>query len=118
MPQTNDSRDCDRHAIQMLPNVRHGAKSVLQKLVRFLMANTARRVVPLAFRQKFVVQFCRRSIRGQSFLSTELLRDLADKDLATFHRFFWEHHAGGLSYGRTYEIGERFGDENLRFSRR
>ena len=36
----------------------------------------------------------------------------------SLHRFLWENHVGGSSYGRTYELAERFGDDNLRISRR
>lgn len=42
------------------------------------------------------------------------MRDLADTDVHAFHRFLWSHHLG---YAHYYEVGLRFGVQNIRASR-
>jgi len=86
------------------PGRLHGAK-------RFLRA-----VVPLGARKglaRIVGGWSR--IPARSWWVQELLRDFAEDDPNSYHRFLWAHH---LAYAETYEVGLRFGVENLHPSRR
>ncbi len=47
--------------------------------------------------------------------STELIRDLAERDINGYHRFLWRNH---MSYADTYEAETRFGESNMKGSRR
>ena len=85
---------------------------------RFLIAGAVVPLLPLAVRKRVVLELGSRSFLARSFLVAELLGDLARKDPAEYHRFLWENHVGGPAHAKTYEIPQRFGDENLRSSRR
>ncbi|MCA1648470.1 MAG: class I SAM-dependent methyltransferase [Chloroflexi bacterium] len=43
-------------------------------------------------------------------MALELVRDLADRQPTTFHRFLWGHH---LAYARFYDVAQRFGAKNI-----
>lgn len=77
-----------------------------------------RGVLPLPARIWVLRRWGRYPPLNYSFLARELLDDLARTDPAGFHRLLWSHHTGGLAYGKTYEISQRFGESNLRPSRR
>jgi SAM-dependent methyltransferase len=75
-----------------------------------------RKVMPLSVRKRLAVVIGRQSwLGGRYWYSMELVRDLAEKDPAGFHRFLWENHIG---YAESYEVSERFGEENVHPSRR
>ena len=87
-----------------------GVKGSLKKLVRA--------GVPLPLRKGLAVLVQRLPlIEGgrRDWWSVELVRDLAQKDADSFHEFLWTHHIG---YAATYEVGSRFGPENMKASRR
>jgi len=54
-------------------------------------------------------------VPGRSWWVQELLRDFSEGDPDGYHRFLWGHH---LAYAETYEVGLRFGADNLHPSRR
>ncbi len=76
------------------------------------------RRVPLAARKRLAVWIGAQQWLGTAraaWWSAELVRDLADRDINEYHRFLWSHH---LSYAAPYEVGARFGEENMKGSRR
>lgn len=80
--------------------------------------NIIRTILPLAIRKNIAVWLGRQDWIHQnrrSWWASELLRDLALKDINGYHRFLWSNH---LSYAETYEVEERFGPENMNESRR
>ena len=84
--------------------------------LRELARKVALDFVPLAIRKPLSAAVGRQSwIRGRYWYSMELVRDLAEERPAEFHRFLWRNH---LAYAETYEIAERFGDDNLHPSRK
>lgn len=74
-----------------------------------------RAAVPLAIRQRMAVLVGRSGLPGAAWWSTELVRDLAERDLNAYHRFLWSHH---LAYAATYEPATRFGAEHVHPTRR
>jgi 2-polyprenyl-3-methyl-5-hydroxy-6-metoxy-1,4-benzoquinol methylase len=75
-------------------------------------------LLPLAIRKRLYSRWGRYRPLNSSLVARELLQDFARNDPTGFHRFLWSHHTGGLAYGKTYETSLRFGDDNLRVSRR
>ena len=102
----------------MSSRLKRKIKAVAQTLCKIVIGVALLHPLPLSARKWVVVRLGRRNFIGQSFLSFELLRDFATGDPMGFHQFLWAHHVGGQAYGKTYEIARRFGDENLRTSRR
>jgi SAM-dependent methyltransferase len=94
------------------------SKASLRWLGRNSFAAPLRFALPLSAREWLLRRWGRFGPLNHSFLAKELLKDLAQNDPAGFHRFLWSNHTGGLAYGKTYEISQRFGDRNLRASRR
>ena len=75
-----------------------------------------RSVLPLGLRQQVAVWLGRqRWLASRHWWATELLRDLADRDPDTYHRFLWAHHLG---YAESYEVAKRFGAQNINETRR
>jgi 2-polyprenyl-3-methyl-5-hydroxy-6-metoxy-1,4-benzoquinol methylase len=76
-----------------------------------------RRLIPIGFRKRIATW-----IHAQSWISAdrrawwsmELVRDLAQNNPNAYHKFLWAHHLG---YAAPYEVGDRFGAENMRLSR-
>lgn len=98
--------------------LRQRIKTTCQTLARLLIARTVRPVLPLSARKRIVTHIAHNALLARSFLCMELLGDLYEKDPTEFHGFLWMNHARGRSYGKTYEISNRFGDGKLRSSRR
>ncbi|HEX5413268.1 MAG TPA: class I SAM-dependent methyltransferase [Terriglobia bacterium] len=96
---------------------REWLKAAFQKPARFLIAKGVRPTLPLPARMRIVARIAGNNLLARSFLCTELLKDLSESDPMEFHRFLWANHVRGNSYGKTYEILKRFGNENLRTSR-
>ncbi len=74
--------------------------------------------VPLSFRKTLAVWINRRrwlEPDRRAYWATQLLTDLADRDVNAYHKFLWHHH---LAYARTYEVDLRFGYENMNETRR
>ena len=71
--------------------------------------NTRKRLAVWLNRQKWIRDHRR------SWWCTELIRDLERSNINEYHKFLWSHH---LSYAAPYEIKLRFGDENMRESRK
>lgn len=65
---------------------------------------TVRRVVPLRMRKRMAIWLGRRKWQSSYYWTMELLRDLAEQDPNTFHRFLWANH---LAYAETYEVERR-----------
>lgn len=74
------------------------------------------KVLPLSTRKSLAVWADRQSwLPRRQALPFTILRDWAEKDPDSFHRFLWSHH---LAYARWYEKFNEFGTENLRPTRR
>ena len=102
----------------MWPAAKRSVRTALEIPAHFLIGGAVVPAVPLAVRKRMVLKLGSRGFFARSFLVAELLGDLARKDPAEYHRFLWENHVGGPAHAKTYEISDRFGDENLRTSRR
>ena len=98
--------------------VKRNIRIALQIPARFLIAGAVVPALPLAVRKRMVLKVGSRGFLARTFLVAELLGDLARKDPVEYHRFLWENHVGGRAHAKTYELSHRFGDENLRPSRR
>jgi SAM-dependent methyltransferase len=75
-------------------------------------------VVPLRIRKALAIWLNRQTWLGaadRAYWATELLADFATRDVNAYHKFLWAHH---LAYAETYEIGLRFGYENLNQTRK
>jgi SAM-dependent methyltransferase len=75
------------------------------------------KVVPLPARKALAVWVNRQRWLGsdRGYWATELLTDLAARDVNAYHKFLWQHH---LAYAETYEVGLRFGYEKLNETRK
>jgi len=86
-------------------------KSVKQFAKRMIRA-----ILPLPFRKRLALW-----LHGQEWLvarswwTLELIEDWAKSDPDAYHRFVWSHHMG---YAVSYEIAQRFGQENIHPSRK
>jgi len=79
---------------------------------------TLRRLLPLPLRQRLCIGLNRSKWLTPDvryWWTRELLRDFAKKDRDGYHRFLWSNH---LAYSLTYEVEQRFGEENMVASRR
>lgn len=86
------------------------AKQGLRRAIPLL-----RRVTPVSVRRGIVAELGRRAwVPYRSWLSIELLRDLAERDPNACHRFLWTHH---LAYAETYEADLRFGEDRINKTR-
>lgn len=75
-----------------------------------------RRAVPLWARQRLAILVGRqRWLEARYWWAFELLRDFAERDPDSFHRFLWAHH---LAYAESYEVEQRFGEGNVHPTRR
>jgi 2-polyprenyl-3-methyl-5-hydroxy-6-metoxy-1,4-benzoquinol methylase len=78
--------------------------------------SAVRATLPLAARKPLAAWMA-----GQTWMprhkwwATELLTDWASINPNAYHRFLWSHHLG---YAESYEIDQRFGEENIHPSRR
>lgn len=89
-----------------------GLKPVLNQRVKVFL----RAALPLPLRKRLAVWMGARSwLAPRHWWTTEILRDLAERDVDEYHRFLWKHH---LAYAESYEISERFGDEKIHPTRR
>lgn len=89
-----------------LKTVRKGAKGVL------------RTVLPLPLRKRIAVALHRRELlepETRYWWTRELLRDFAEREPASYHRFLWSNHLG---YAATYNVEARFLNAELPASRR
>lgn len=70
-----------------------------------------RALVPLEVRKRLAVWISRRRwLGGRYWWSTEVVRDLAERDVNAYHHFLWSHH---LAYAETYEVERRFGRDRI-----
>lgn len=79
---------------------------------------TLRRVLPMSLRQRLCIGLNRSrwlTPDVRYWWTRELLRDFAENDRDGYHRFLWSNH---LAYSLTYEVDQRFGEENMVSSRR
>lgn len=77
-----------------------------------------RTALPLSLRKYLCILISRQKwIDGtvQYWWTQELLRDFAEKDSSGYHRFLWSNHLG---YAESYDIDKRFGEENIKESRK
>ncbi len=88
------------------PSVKSAAKGAIRSM---LPLSARKRLCVLISRMKWIKEGRRH------WWSTELLRDFAERDINGYHKFLWANH---LSYAATYEPSLRFGEENMRESRR
>ena len=76
------------------------------------------RFVPLPLR-KFLARWINTrhwiSAGNRAYWATELLTDLAERDVNEYHKFLWANH---LAYAETYEVELRFGYENFNETRK
>lgn len=83
-----------------------------------LAKHIIRSVVPLPVRKSMAVWIGRQgwiNEHRRSWWSVELVRDLSERDINSYHKFLWKHH---LSYAATYEPEQRFGSEKMNASRK
>ena len=86
-----------------------------QTSVRQRLKGWLRGSLPLSFRKQLAILIARQSwLPQRDWFAVELVRDMADADITEYHRFLWGNHIG---YARTYEIGERYGEEQIHPSR-
>ena len=71
--------------------------------------------VPLSIRKGIVIWLANRKSPKRYRLSFFLLQDFARSDPDGFHRFLWSNHRG---HAGTYEVAQRYGDENIEPTRR
>jgi 2-polyprenyl-3-methyl-5-hydroxy-6-metoxy-1,4-benzoquinol methylase len=82
---------------------------------RQMVKNGLRRSMPLSVRKQLAVLIARQTwLPQRDWFAVELIRDMADQDITEYHRFLWGNHIG---YARTYEINERYGEEQIHPSR-
>lgn len=77
-----------------------------------------RRIFPLSLRMQLCLLINRQKwLRpdDQYWWTMELLRDFAIKDTSNYHRFLWANH---LAYAESYQTEKRFGEENMKESRK
>lgn len=77
-----------------------------------------RAVLPLSLRKQFAVALHRREWidpESRYWWTRELLRDFAEKEPASYHRFLWSNHLG---YAATYNVETRFLKVEIPGSRR
>jgi 2-polyprenyl-3-methyl-5-hydroxy-6-metoxy-1,4-benzoquinol methylase len=75
--------------------------------IAFRVKHGIRQVVPLRARKQLAVWMGRQQwLPQRHWWSNELVRDLAERDIAEYHRFLWSNH---LAYAQTYEVEQRFG---------
>lgn len=77
-----------------------------------------RKIVPLVFRKQVCLLINKQKVLNDDvkyWWTLELLRDYAEKDSGGYHRFLWSNH---LAYAGSYEVDIRFGEENMKGSRR
>ncbi len=91
--------------------------SLRNKLI-FTLKNTIRKLLPLSIRK-----YLAKKVSVQTWLSSdqragwslELVRDMAQINVNAYHKFLWSNHIG---YADTYEVKQRFGNENINESRK
>ncbi len=84
-------------------------KNILKRSFRFF--------VPLKIRKhvsKKITKLSWFKLDSKNWWVTELIHDLANKDINEYHKFLWENH---LSYAETYNTKRRFGNDNIEKSR-
>jgi SAM-dependent methyltransferase len=89
-------------------------KDLVRSIIRSVAAMMGR-ILPLRMRQALVASRAGRAERGGLEFALGMLGDLRQRDALAFHRFLWSNH---LAYAATYEVDQRFGEENLNPSRR
>ena len=88
-------------------------KTIKQKIKKLM-----RTALPLSLRKYLCVMISRQKwIEGsaQYWWTRELLRDFAERDSSGYHRYLWSNHLG---YAESYDIDKRFGEENIKESRK
>jgi len=91
--------------------------SKVMALFKTMVKQTIQSLIPLSRRQAMAIWVHRQdwiSTPRRAWWSTELIRDLSEKDVNAYHKFLWTHH---LAYATPYEPNTRFGGENIRPSR-
>lgn len=74
-------------------------------------------VIPLVVRKRMAIWIDRQDWVDpdrRNWWSQELVRDLAIKDVTAYHKFQWANHLG---YAESYEVAQRFGNENINQTR-
>lgn len=90
----------------------------LNLVSRQRIKETLRLLVPLAVRKRLSILLSRQRWLGpdlQYWWTKELLADFARSDSGAYHRFLWSQH---LAYAKSYEADRRFGEENMKESRK
>lgn len=86
--------------------------------IAMTIKNSVRSLLPLKVRQHLAVILNKQTWLGanhRSWWCQEMIRDMTDNNINEYHKFLWSNH---LSYASTYEIASRFGDENMKQSRK
>jgi SAM-dependent methyltransferase len=74
-----------------------------------------RRILPIGVRRLLVRLLGRQTwLESRYWLALELLRDEAERDPESFHRFLWTNH---LAYAESYDVERRFGKNRIHPSR-
>lgn len=76
-----------------------------------------RTALPLEYRKRLAVWIHNRrwlDSNRRNWWSLELVKDFQVDDVNEYHKFLWSHH---MAYANTYEVGIRFGRENMAGSR-
>lgn len=76
-----------------------------------------RSLIPLSIRKRMAIWVHHQqwiNSDRRSWWSMELIRDFAENDVNSYHKFLWAHHLG---YATPYEVATRFGAEKMRPSR-
>lgn len=76
------------------------------------------RLLPLAVRKRLAVWVHRAAWIPEArrrWWSQQLVSDFAEVDVNAYHKFLWSNH---MAYAHTYDVEQRFGDDNIKPSRR
>lgn len=87
-------------------------------VVKMTVRNGVRSLLPLPIRKHLSLWVHHQTwldAGRRAWWSQELVRDLADRDINEYHKFLWSNH---LSYAVSYEVASRFGQENMKQSRK
>ena len=90
----------------------HRAKAHLRRNIKQVVW----KVLPLAQRKRLAIWLDRQQwLPSRHYWSMSLIRDLAEKDVDSYHRFLWSHHLG---YAKLYDAANGFGAAKLLATRR
>jgi len=90
----------------------------IKKPVNRAIKKIAHLLLPLYVRKHLAIWLNRQTYLGKnrcSWWALELISDFAKKDINEYHKFMWVNH---LRVASTYEVEQRFGETNMKESRR